>query len=58
MKINKIAQTVDLILKVVSVSMGVLITVLSLTGSLETKAAIQLLGIWLAFLVITQFSDK
>ncbi len=55
---KKISQIVDLILKGIPLAMGIAVVVLSFISELKTNEAITMLGIGLACLAITQFSQK
>ncbi len=54
---KKISQMVDLILKGISLAMGIAVVVLSFISEIKTNEAISMLGIGLACLAITQFSQ-
>lgn len=55
---DKIAEIVNIVLKAVSLAMGVAVVALSLLGKLEADSAIRMLGIGLACLAITQLSKQ
>lgn len=55
---KKAAELVPLILRAVSLAMGVAVVVLSAMGDAEPSAVIGMLGLGLACLALAQFSEK
>lgn len=49
---------IGLVLKGVALAMGIAVVVLSILNKVETDSAISMLGIGLACLAITQFSER
>ena len=54
----KIAELITLALKGVALAMGVAVVVLSFLNEIGTTSAIGMLGLGLACLAVTQFSNK
>jgi hypothetical protein len=54
----KIRRIIDIALKAIALAMGIAVAVLSVLNKVEIKSAINMLGIGLACLTITQFSEK
>ncbi len=55
---EKVGGIVDMALKGVAVAMGIAVAVLSILGQIDTRSALGMLGIGLACLAISQFSDR
>ena len=55
---EKVGSIVDLALKGVAAAMGIAVAVLSILGQIGTRSALGMLGIGLACLAISQFSDR
>lgn len=55
---KKPVELVPLILRAVSLAMGVAVVVLSAMGDAEPNAAVSMLGLGLACLALAQFSEK
>ena len=55
---EKVGGIVDLALKGVAAAMGIAVAVLSILGQIGTRSALGMLGIGLACLAISQFSDR
>ena len=53
----KTEKIIDIALKAVALAMGIAVVVLSVLDKIEMKSAISMLGIGLACLAITQFSE-
>ncbi len=53
----KTGKIIGIALKVVALAMGIAVVVLSVLDKTEMKSAISMLGIGLACLAITQFSE-
>ena len=54
----KTGKIIDIALKAVALAMGIAVVVLSVLDKIEMKSAISMLGIGLACLAITQFSER
>ena len=55
---NKVEEIVDVALKGIGMAMGIVVTVLSILGELETQSAFTMLGIGLASVSISLLKDK
>ncbi len=55
---NKVEEIVDTVFKGIGLAMGIVVTVLSFLGELETNSAFILLGIGLASVSISLLKDK
>ena len=54
----KISELITLVLKGIALAMGVAVVVLSFLNEIDTTSAIGMLGLGLACLAVTQFSQK